>query len=484
MLLSCTAASAASLASLLWRLQHGKGTSFQQQNGSKRRQASSSRAGSNGSGSAAKPSLLPSPWLLWTLLALVALSARAVVSSSGLLGAAAVVAAAAAAAGCQHALLVGLPGVFTAGEALVVAEAAVLLLGSALQAVQQAEDGAQQQAGHYARFVLLLTAGSVTSAAVLFPLLLWRQRAAVQTRSSARVAALVAAAVALLAAAGAAPAALWALRLALSSRRRLLVCGWWAGVLGAALPIMGWLSHSGRMRGILVRKGYHLLAVALFLPALLAERQLLGVALAAAFALLLAVEAARLSGLPGIAPTIHRFMTSFTDARDSGPILITHFTLLLGMAAPVWLSNALSSSSNSSCTDGRVDGAAELGQQQLLWLAAYAGIMVLGFGDTAASAVGSLFGRHRLCHGSNKTVEGTAAAVVATLAAWAALAAFGSVSLGSAGAASAGLAQLQQLGVWVRLAGATVLSCLLEGVTTQLDNVFMPLHYFALLLCL
>lgn len=49
-----------------------------------------------------------------------------------------------------------------------------------------------------------------------------------------------------------------------------------------------------------VRKGYHLLAVALFLPALLAEPQLLGVALAAAWAVLLAVEAARLSGLPGI----------------------------------------------------------------------------------------------------------------------------------------------------------------------------------------
>lgn len=49
-----------------------------------------------------------------------------------------------------------------------------------------------------------------------------------------------------------------------------------------------------------MRKGYHLLAVALFLPALLAEPQLLGVALAAAWALLLAVEAARLSGLPGV----------------------------------------------------------------------------------------------------------------------------------------------------------------------------------------
>lgn len=47
-----------------------------------------------------------------------------------------------------------------------------------------------------------------------------------------------------------------------------------------------------------VRKGYHLLAVSLFLPALLLEPQLLAVALAAAFALLLALEVLRLSGLP------------------------------------------------------------------------------------------------------------------------------------------------------------------------------------------
>lgn len=43
-----------------------------------------------------------------------------------------------------------------------------------------------------------------------------------------------------------------------------------------------------------------MLAVALFLPALLAEPQLLGVALAGAFLALLAVEAVRLSGLPGL----------------------------------------------------------------------------------------------------------------------------------------------------------------------------------------
>ena len=98
--------------------------------------------------------------------------------------------------------------------------------------------------------------------------------------------------------------------------------------------------------------------------------------------------------------------------------------------------------------------------------------------------MGSLIGRRPLCRGSSKTVEGTAAAVIATLTAWAALAVAGTAALGEGAAAAAGLGQLQRGSVWVRLAGATLLSCLLEGVTTQLDNVFMPLHYFALLLCL
>ena len=50
-----------------------------------------------------------------------------------------------------------------------------------------------------------------------------------------------------------------------------------------------------------MRKGYHLLAVALFLPALLSgEGALLGVALAGALTALLAAEALRVSGLPGI----------------------------------------------------------------------------------------------------------------------------------------------------------------------------------------
>lgn len=232
-------------------------------------------------------------------------------------------------------------------------------------------------------------------------------------------------------------------------------------------------------------------------------------------------------------------MTSFTDGRDSGAVLVTHFSLLLGMAAPVWLSNAL----DQGCLQEEAAAAAEA-QRQPLWLAAFAGVLILGercwwsaisagasfhampgplhcspwlrllpmrstsspplpslptpsstragFGDTAASAVGSLYGRRRLCAGCNKTWEGCGAALAATLATWALLVA-GSAALAGGGApgssdrgagASSSLVPVQWPAggaSWAALGAATAGSCLLEGFTTQLDNAFMPLHYFSLL---
>lgn len=212
----------------------------------------------------------------------------------------------------------------------------------------------------------------------------------------------------------------------------------------------------------------------------------------------------------------------FYRLPPAGPVLITHFTLLLGMAAPVWLSNALLPGTLGAAAGGTATGEPGLqGQRQAVWLAGYSGIMILGearavvlcahhlcnttcclaatcaashcacstpdspdrsccltppppgFGDTAASAVGSLLGRRPICRGSKKTVEGTGAAAVAALAAWWLLAA--ALSTGSSGSSALGIAS------WPALAAATVLSCLLEAATTQLDNIFMPLHYFALL---
>lgn len=76
--------------------------------------------------------------------------------------------------------------------------------------------------------------------------------------------------------------------------------------------------------------------------------------------------------------------------------------------------------------------------------------------------------------GSRKTVEGTAGGVAVTLAAWAAL-------LAAAGGGTLAAVAAPGAAGWSVLAAATVAACLLEASTTQLDNVFVPLHLFALL---
>lgn len=90
-------------------------------------------------------------------------------------------------------------------------------------------------------------------------------------------------------------------------------------------------------------------------------------------------------------------------------------------------------------------------------------MLIIGIGDSAASLVGVSFGRHRWPR-TRKTVEGSAAAVVAVLV------------------CVAILAPPSPLDEWLKLASATVLACLVEAFTSQIDNLFLPLVYFVLLL--
>ena len=150
-----------------------------------------------------------------------------------------------------------------------------------------------------------------------------------------------------------------------------------------------------------------------------------------------------------------------------------------GMAVPVWLSAAPATSVGACVPD---------------LAAAFSGIMILGVADSAASAIGRRFGRHRML-GTRKTVEGTLGGIGCTLLGWLVLwplcrcrgheqpvqplllgpGGGAAGQLGSAlGSVSGGVA------LWTVLA-ATVASCALEAATTQLDNIFLPLHHCAML---
>jgi dolichol kinase len=182
----------------------------------------------------------------------------------------------------------------------------------------------------------------------------------------------------------------------------------------------------------------------MFARALVVAPGLLAAGTAAAAAALAAVEAARVAAVPLLGPAVHAFMVRFVDGRDGGRVLVSHFSLLAGMAGPVWLVVA------PTLPDAPLPPA--------LAAPALAGIVALGALDTAASAVGRAVGRRRL-FGTPKTLEGAAAGAAAAVAAWAATAA----AVGGAPSAATALV-------------AGVLMAGLEASTTQLDNVFLPLH--------
>eukprot|EP00775_Hariotina_reticulata_P005752 gene5753-5992_t len=122
---------------------------------------------------------------------------------------------------------------------------------------------------------------------------------------------------------------------------RLLVLLYWVGLLAVTLPgLKGCAGHSN-VPQIIIRKVYHLLAGGLFIPVFFWDLQLLCLSLAIGFAALVLLEVLRHLQLPRIGQAVQHFMQDFVDERDSGVIYVTHFTLLLGLAIPMWLSIGL-----------------------------------------------------------------------------------------------------------------------------------------------
>jgi len=186
---------------------------------------------------------------------------------------------------------------------------------------------------------------------------------------------------------------LWVLNFVLEEpEARLGLCVYW--MLAICLPILALYQMvvKKQVARIMVRKGFHLMVVIMFVPALFFQPDFLRLALSLAFAAFLVIEMIRVWQIPPFGEAVHRFLKAFTDSRDSDLLIVSHFSLLLGCAVPVWLS-----------TSPFMDRP----------LAPYAGILSLGIGDTMASVIGYNFGSVRLSSSSNKTVEGTIAGKMA-----------------------------------------------------------------------
>ncbi|XP_057954105.1 dolichol kinase EVAN isoform X2 [Malania oleifera] len=224
--------------------------------------------------------------------------------------------------------------------------------------------------------------------------------------------------------------------------KRLTLCLYWMGVTYASVMRFYNISKNSKIERILLRKYYHLMAVSMFLPALIFQPKFLDLAFGAALAVFLALESIRVWRVWPLGQLVHQFMNAFTDHRDSDLLIVSHFSLLLGCALPIWMSSGYNDRP----------------------LAPFAGILSLGIGDTMASVVGHKYGVLRW----SKTGS-TAAGITSVLAAC-------SVILPLIASTSYILSQH-----WISLLLAVTVSGLLEAYTTQLDNAFIPLIFYSLL---
>ncbi|XP_062333440.1 dolichol kinase [Osmerus eperlanus] len=252
---------------------------------------------------------------------------------------------------------------------------------------------------------------------------------------------------------------MWLLDFVTFNDKRLCLLVYWAflGVVATCVVLhQNYQRTSGSKKhqaSTVVRKYFHLIVVATFVPGLVYDRQLLHVASVGCLGAFLLLEYVRYFRIRPLGQPLRQLLTLFLDERDSGPLILTHVYLLVGMSLPIWLFPGPCS------PKGILPGTGGL--------VPYAGVLAVGVGDTVASVFGSTMGEIRW-PGTKKTMEGTATSVFAQIIAVAMFLIFdGTINLNSSYS-------------WI--VGSITLVAMLEAYTSQIDNLLLPLYLFILLL--
>ncbi|XP_071964081.1 dolichol kinase-like isoform X2 [Antedon mediterranea] len=229
---------------------------------------------------------------------------------------------------------------------------------------------------------------------------------------------------------------LWGLKFVFETNIRiLLIASWVILVLLASLIVYATESSS-----TIVRKYFHVIAVLIYVPGIMLDVEVTYLASTGALFIFILLEIIRVFRIEPFGSLLHEAFSVFVDKRDSGMVILTHIYLLLGFSIPVWLYQHVPS------TQG---------------LVLFSGVISLGIGDTAASVIGSKYGKHRWSAETVKTIEGTLAAVVTQLAACYVFSAISTT--------------LDSQYSWTAMTAVVLLTSLLEAFTSQIDNLILPL---------
>ncbi|KAK3053220.1 dolichol kinase [Extremus antarcticus] len=264
---------------------------------------------------------------------------------------------------------------------------------------------------------------------------------------------------------------------------RILLIGYWGVVLLAGLLAV--FSLTSLVEVDTRRKVFHGVMVAMMLPATFVDPCACALALTLILAVFLLLEIIRAGQVQPLGNAISRFVAPYVDGRDlRGPVVVSHFFLLIGCAVPMWFSLASIERAGYPPWSGW-----ELDEDRRE-VAMIAGVVCVGMGDAAASLIGRRYGRRKWVWVGGKSLEGSAAfAVAVTIGLLAAKAwlVFGgwSDNNGSVAGHSGRLGGIQCGIAWtVTLAKAVFCACgasFMEAVLTGAnDNVVVPVALWLL----
>ncbi|XP_065913777.1 dolichol kinase-like isoform X2 [Dysidea avara] len=251
---------------------------------------------------------------------------------------------------------------------------------------------------------------------------------------------------------------LWLVSFILSSKYRVLLVGYWfiwtvVAIVYVVVQSRGSNSVFGVLQSsdpssVVSRKWFHLMMICIFVPGIILDPVILQLAASSALCLLILLEVIRFFSLWPIGDAVHKVLIEFVDSKDSGRLILSHIYLLAGFSLPLWL-YPLRVYTNAPK------------------ISLYAGVISLGFGDSLAAIVGSTWGKFKW-PGTQKTMEGSVAAVVGQLVAVVLIYLIDP--------------QIRMLAHhWPVIVGVVSVTALLEAYTEQNDNLILGLFQFALL---
>ncbi|KAL7451507.1 hypothetical protein ACHAWC_003333 [Mediolabrus comicus] len=195
--------------------------------------------------------------------------------------------------------------------------------------------------------------------------------------------------------------------------QRYVILGYWGFILIASIPVTmklcSWVQSDNIQHNLVrkkrsvvaARKFFHLIALLLFVPITLLDPDMMTLSYAIAIALLMVIEIIRcynfgLEKGSNISSFLNAFYATFVDEKDSnaaeGGLTITHITLILGSAIPLWMYQMIVNLSGENKVP--------------IFFLPYVGVLALGVGDSVGAIAGISFGRHSW-PGSSRTIEGS-----------------------------------------------------------------------------